>query len=133
MKRMRNRKEYLLPEVNVIPLIDVSLMLLLVFMVTAPILQRGIKVELPQGAAQEVKGMSQDLVLFLDKDNALFFNDEKVLLPQLISRLQMMADRSTIFIKADRTVSYGRVIELVDQLKTVGGGRHVALATQRSA
>jgi biopolymer transport protein TolR len=132
----RRPRHTTLPEVNVIPLIDVSLMLLVVFMVTTPMLQHGIKVDLPQGQSQETKDAKQELVVYINKQEKLFLNDtamtQESLLNTLKTKTRGQADK-TVFVKADRAVNYGKVIELVDQLKCVGGIKYVALATHRVA
>lgn len=134
--RRRLRNSVHSPEVNVIPLIDVSLMLLVVFMVTMPMLKQGIKVELPQGKSQETKDASEELVIYIDKKSAVFFNDKQLSLEALIAalakRVPAKSDK-TIFVKADRAVNYGKVIEVVDRIKQVGGIKYVALATTSPA
>ena len=134
--RRRNRPVTTLPEVNIVPLIDISLMLLVMFMVTMPMLQHGIKVELPQGQAQETKNAKQDLVVYIDRQEKLFLNDASMTQDTLISELKNKAQGhadATVFVKADRAVNYGKVIEVVDQIKCVGGVKYVALATHRMA
>lgn len=132
-RRTRHSRDINLPEVNVIPLIDVSLMLLVVFMVTTPLLQHGIKLELPKGKVQEVQNQQQDLTVFVDKRGHLYCNEtrcatEKQVLEEL---KKQRGAATTVFVKADTTVPYGRVLELVDQIKCVEGVKYVALATTR--
>lgn len=134
-KRRRKQRTLHLPEVNVIPLIDVSLMLLLVFMITAPMIRQGIKVDLPHGKSQETKDLKEDLTVFLDKSGGMHLNDKKVTDEQLMNLLSKKATESasnTVFVKADRAVHYGKVIELVDRIKYVAGLKYVALSTVRS-
>jgi biopolymer transport protein ExbD len=134
--RKRRKGHIVSPEVNVIPLIDISLMLLVVFMVTTPMLQNNIKIDLPHGQAKEAKEQKQELVVYIDKHEKLFFNDELLNHDQLIDRMKKRVATSsdkTVFVKADRGINYGKVIELVDQIKCVGGVKYVALATTRAA
>lgn len=135
-RRRKSSRNTSLPEINIIPLIDISLMLLVVFMVTTPMLQHGIKVDLPKGQSQESKGEKQELVVYIDKQEKLFLNDTEMthatLLQDLQKKSQGQADQ-TVFVKADRAVNYGRVIEVVDQIKCVGGIKYVALAMHRAA
>ncbi len=134
MKIKRKSKEQQLPEVNVIPLIDVSLMLLLVFMVTTPMLHHGIKVELPKGKAQETRSLEEDLVVHIDKNNNLFFAGQPTTVTKLEQQLKTgVKPDKTIFVKADRGISYGSVMELVDHIKQIEGIKYVALATERKA
>lgn len=132
----RRSRHTTMPEVNVIPLIDVSLMLLVVFMVTTPMLQHGIKVDLPQGQSQEAKGTKQELVVYIDKNSKLFLGDAEMTQDTLINSLKKKTKGNidqTVFVKADRAVNYGKVIEVVDHIKCVGGIKYVALATHRVA
>lgn len=131
--KRRLRQEHQ-PEVNVIPLIDVSLMLLLVFMVTTPMLHHGIKVELPKGKAQETRSLEEDLVVHIDKSNNLFLSGQPITTVKLEQQLKTSVKKDqTIFVKADRGISYGTVIELVDRIKQIEGIKYVALATERKA
>jgi biopolymer transport protein TolR len=132
--RRRNRSAIVLPEVNVIPLIDVSLMLLVVFMVTTPMLQHGIKVELPRGHSQEIKDTRQDLVVYVDKNEHFYFNESPVTFDSLIEVLKKRSGSDeTVFVKADQSVPYGKVIEVVDRIKYVGGIKYVGLAINHVA
>ncbi len=129
--RNRKRREIHLPEVNVIPLIDVSLMLLLVFMITAPMLRQGIKVDLPQGKSQETKDLKEDLVVCLDKKGHLYLNDKKLSEDQLLDALKDKASSAnTVFVRGDREANYGKVLELVDRIKIIAGLKYVALSTR---
>lgn len=124
-------------ELNVTPLIDVALTLLIVFIVTAPMMTNAIRIDLPQGKVQEAATKSQDLVVYIAKDGKFFLNKDAVAHSDaLIVRLKKAVGPSkdkTVFVKADKGVSYGTVIELVDKIKSVGGVHYVALATERSA
>lgn len=134
LKLKRKSSEQHLPEVNVIPLIDVSLMLLLVFMVTTPMLHHGIKVELPKGKAQETRSLDEDLVVHIDKSNNLFLGGNPTTIAKLEGQLKTGVKKDqTVFVKADRGISYGTVIELVDRIKQIEGIKYVALATERKA
>ena len=128
-----NRRTISMPDINLTPLIDTALVLLVVFMVTAPIMKHGIKVDLPEGKVQEVQQPKQELVVYIDKEEKLYCNDKNVATEQqLLDLLKQNVARApdrTVFVKADRSVNYGKVIELVDQIKCVGDIKYVALAT----
>ena len=134
-RRRKRRRQAPSAEINLTPLIDTALTLLIMFMLTAPMMHNAIKVELPNGKVQEVSGPQNELVVHLDKKNTLFFNGERVDdTKQLLERLKKAVGtdtQKTVFVKADQAVNYGSVIELVDQIKVVGGVRYVALATQK--
>lgn len=119
------------PEVSLTPLIDTSLTLLVIFMITVPIVQNGIKVDLPQGESKEV-GVQQDLVVTLNKEGKLFFNSYPVVRTSLVDTVkQAMGSRDDIpvYIRGDKDVSYGNVIEVVDMLK-LAGIKYVAMSTR---
>ena len=133
MRRSQRRSRADLQDIPLTPLIDTALTLLIIFMVATPMVQHAIKVELPRGSAQEEEVRQDMLVVHIDRDQHLFLNDEQMNEKQLIAALRTRAqedEKVMVFIKADRAVSYGCVVELVDQLKGGSGIRHVALATK---
>lgn len=140
MKRwyqMRRRKGLSSPEISLTPLIDTAWVLLVVFMIASPTIKKeaGLQVELPKGNMQETKEMSsKDITVALDKTGTIFLNDSKVAEKDLIEKLKKMVGKGnekTVFVKADTTAHYGKVIELVDKIKYVGGVTYVALATSK--
>ncbi len=132
----RRRRALATPELNLTPLIDTCLTLLVIFMVTAPLVNNAIKVNLPRGNAKEDAGTQQELVVYVDEKKNLFFNGKQAVnRSQLISDLRANVGKNkdrTVFVKADTAVPYGSVIELVDEIKVVGGISYVALATKRT-
>jgi biopolymer transport protein TolR len=111
-----------LAEINVIPLVDVVLVLLLIFMLTAPMMYRGIDVNLPKSGGPSA-GLDERLVLTLTKDRLLYLNDRVLPLATLEPRLrELMKERpdKTIFIKADKDLVYGYVIETMDRVRRSG-------------
>ena len=134
--RRRNRKKLpTLPEITLTPLIDTALTLLIIFMVTTPMINNSIKVDLPKGQVNE-DSTKQELIVFIDKEGTLDVNNDKVAnFNELIQALQAKVGHDkqrTVFVKADQGVYYGKVIELVDHIKGVGGISYVALATKRA-
>jgi biopolymer transport protein TolR len=111
-----------LAEINIIPLVDVVLVLLLIFMLTAPMMYRGIDVNLPRAAARPT-AVEERMVLTVTKDRALYLNDKRVPAGGLDSRLraafQGRTDK-TLYLKADASLSYGAVIETMDQVRRAG-------------
>ncbi|MBY0352896.1 biopolymer transporter ExbD [Candidatus Babeliales bacterium] len=127
------RRHLTLPEISLTPLIDTALTLLIIFIVTAPMVQNGIKVNLPQGKSKEA-GNQQELVVTLNKKNELYFNSYPVKKEELVTTVQKALegkDDTPIYVRADQTVSYGNVIEIVDNLKQAGV-KYVAMSTQPS-
>lgn len=140
MKRwyqMRRRKGLSSPEISLTPLIDTAWVLLVVFMIASPTIKKeaGLQVELPKGNMQETKPMTEkDITVVLDKAGVIFLNDSKVAEKDLIEKLKKIVGKGnekTVFVKADSAAHYGKVIELVDKIKYVGGVTYVALATSK--
>lgn len=134
--RHRQRSAHAMTDISMTPLIDVALTLLVIFMVTMPMIQNAIRVNLPRGKAREENSSKQDLVVHVDKNKKIFFNGAPVnqddLIVQLKKRVGSNKDRM-VFVKADQVVPYGNVLELVDHIKVVGGISYVVLATQKHA
>lgn len=124
------------PEISLTPLIDTAFVLLVIFMVTSPMIKKeaGLQVELPKGNMEEVQGTSEDIIVSLDSHGKIFLNGlpvgEKDLIEKLKKRVNKQNEK-TVFVKADIKAHYGKVIELVDKIKFVGGVKYVALATSK--
>ncbi|SKA77646.1 biopolymer transport protein TolR [Paucidesulfovibrio gracilis DSM 16080] len=113
----------LLAEINVTPFVDVMLVLLIIFMVTAPMLTQGVDVELPQTKA--VKNLPQDqehMVLSIDVDGSIFLDEYPVELDQLESMLakHVTEQKKELFLRADQAVSYGLVVRVMGEAKAAG-------------
>ena len=111
-----------LAEINIIPLVDVVLVLLLIFMLTAPMMYRGIDVNLPRAAAKPT-AVEERMVLTLTKDRALYLNDKKIAPGTLDTSLRAaFGNRTdkTLYLKADSGLAYGAVIETMDQVRRAG-------------
>jgi biopolymer transport protein TolR len=111
----------MLSEINVTPLVDVTLVLLIIFMVTTPMLQRGTDVQLPQAEQSEPKE-EERITITLTREGRLFLNNQEIPRASLRERLMAMTrnrDRVVHF-RGDALVPYGMVIEVMDALKAVG-------------
>jgi biopolymer transport protein ExbD len=129
--RRRVLKKHSLPELALTPLIDTFATLLVMFIITAPMAQNSIKVDLPFGKSKEIS-TAQELIVTLSKDGKVFFNNyptSKKDLAAVVQKALTNKEDLPVFVKADRSISYGRVIEVVDQLKEAGV-RYVAMSTQ---
>ncbi|MEM6794870.1 MAG: ExbD/TolR family protein [Acidobacteriota bacterium] len=109
-------------DINVTPLVDVMLVLLIIFMVTAPMLHQGVEVNLPQTeVAEEIPLRIDDpLVLTIKTDGKIWIRDEPVHPTKLVDRLRALLDTrddNQVFIKGDRNISYGQFIEVVGLLR----------------
>src|SRR5512138_651704 len=111
-----------LAEINIIPLVDVVLVLLLIFMLTAPMMYRGIDVNLPRASAKPT-AVEERLVLTVTKDRALFLNDKRIpsggLEGMLRDAFRNRTDK-TLYLKADAGLSYGAVVETMDMVRRAG-------------
>ena len=119
-------------DINVTPMVDVMLVLLVIFMVTAPLLTSGVPVDLPKTQAGQLKGDDQPLSISVDKQGKIFLQDTEVQLDELAPRLKAITaakPETRIFVKGDSGINYGRVMEVMGQLGAAGFP-HVALLTQ---
>ena len=132
----KRRRMTAITEVSLTPLIDTALTLLVIFMVTTPLVNNAIKITLPSGKAREDNNARQELVVYLDAHEQLYFNGTRISnKQQLLETLKNTVGahkEQTVFVKADKAVHYGNVVELVDEIKVVGGVSYVALATKRA-
>jgi len=122
----------LVSQINVTPLVDVMLVLLIIFMVTAPILQQGVQVNLPKVKAAALRGEEQQFVVSITRDDQIYLNDTKLSAAELTGKLQAIAaerpDRQ-VFIRADEQVPYGEVIRTMAAIKAAGI-ENVGMVTQ---
>lgn len=135
LNRRSRRQKSALYDLSMTPLIDTALTLLIIFMVATPVLQNAIKVTLPRGNAQEdSSNQNTELIVYIDKQGDYYINKEKIAKSDLIAHIKKIIgndQEKIIYVKADTAISYGTVIELVDDIKFVGGIKYVALATQK--
>ena len=110
-------------QINVTPLVDVMLVLLVIFMVTAPMMQQGVQVNLPKAETKALPSQEETVVVSIEKSGRLFINSSEVTNSDLRSKLMtMFANRSKkeVFLKADRDVPYGDVIRTMAEIKSAG-------------
>lgn len=116
--------EEVLADINVTPLVDVMLVLLIIFMITAPMLHQGVEVALPQAQAETLPLRVEDpLVLSVNRDGLVYIEDTPVHPSQIAERLLPLIEArgdDTVFLKGDRSVEYGRVVEVLDLLHQAG-------------
>jgi len=119
-------------EINVTPFVDVMLVLLIVFMVTAPLLTVGIKVDLPKVKATALTDIKDPIEITIKLDGEVYIGESKVDVENLIPRLNAITEQNTearIYIRGDRVVAYGRIMELMSIINSAGYIK-VALITQ---
>lgn len=123
-----------LADINVTPLVDVMLVLLIIFMIAAPMLHQGVEVALPRADAPNLPLRVQDpLVVSIDRNGRIYLRESAVESDELVASVKsQIASRGddTVFLKGDRDVPYGKVIEVLDTLHQ-GGIVHVGMVTDR--
>ncbi len=127
--------ETAMSDINVTPLVDVMLVLLIIFMITAPMLHQGVEVALPQTVAAESIPMRVDdpLVLTVKTNGMVYVRDEPIHPTRLMERLGAILDQrddKQVFIKGDRNITYGQFIEIVGLLNE-GGIQHLGLVAEQ--
>ena len=118
MKTNRNRTA--LSEINVTPFVDVMLVLLIIFMVTAPLMQQGIDVNLPKAKGKELPP-EERISIVVKKGGALFMNDNPISKHDMVTKLASISKLNpNVFLKADKDVPYGTVVEIMGDVKEAG-------------
>jgi len=121
-------------DINVTPLVDVMLVLLIIFMVTAPLLTAGVSVDLPQARAKALETDQKPLQLSMDRTGTLYVDDQELSETELPARLDAIAAAAKgqqppqVFLRADKGLDYGRVMRVMGELNRAGLNR-VALVT----
>ena len=119
-----------LSEINMVPFIDVVLVLLIIFMITAPILQSGIEVDVPK--THTVKEITQQrLVVTMDKNQLIYLGNDPVNIHQLADKIkkQSKSEKDVIYLRADETVPFGAFCSVIDTLR-VSGISNISIVTQ---
>lgn len=128
----RGRKKALMSEINVTPMVDVMLVLLVIFMVTAPLLTVGVPVDLPRASAPAINTPEEPLVITVDDSGTVFLQDSETGLDELGPRLAAITDNNPetrIYIRGDRKIDYGRMMEVMGTVNGAGFN-HVALVAE---
>ena len=123
MDTSSSRDSTTIAQINVTPLVDVMLVLLVIFMVTAPIIQQGVQVNLPQAKAAAIPGTEQLLVVSIAKNGKIYLNDNVMTLDELGSRMRAIRANEAekqVYVRADQDVRYGLVIKTIAELKQAG-------------
>ena len=133
-RRRGRRKAAVMAEINVTPMVDVMLVLLIIFMVSAPLLTAGVPLDLPQTQAKSLDQQKDPLTLSVNLKGQVFLNDTEIPLDELVTKLKAITDArggldERIFVRGDRKVDYGTVMKVMGRLSSAGF-RRVALVTE---
>ena len=114
--RFRRRRYAPIADINVTPMVDVMLVLLVIFMITAPLLQVGVPVDLPKTSAQQVGGKDEPLVVSVNSKDEVFLGETKFELAELSAKLKAVHEEKPdqrVFIRGDKAINYGRMMEVM--------------------
>jgi biopolymer transport protein TolR len=115
-----NRERNVLSEINVTPFVDVMLVLLVIFMVTAPLLQQGIDVNLPKAKGKDLPP-EERINLIIKRGGVIYMNDNPVSMTEMRKKLEAISKLNpNVFLKADKDVPYGIVVEVMGEIKEAG-------------
>ncbi len=121
----------MMSDINVTPFVDVMLVLLIIFMVTAPMMTQGVAVTLPQATSDPLPGQEEQLMVTIDRNKTVYINEEAVLFASLGEKVRGLTaghpDRP-VYLRADEAVSYGDVMRVMSQIKDAGVS-HVGMVT----
>lgn len=129
--RRRLRRGGPVAEINVAPFVDVLLVLVVIFMVAAPLLTVGVPVDLPRAEARTVDQKDEPLVVSIDKQGRIFVQEAEIPTDQLVARLNAVSDANRdlrIFVRGDRDISYGRIMEVMGMISDAGYAKVALIA-----
>lgn len=120
----KKSKRSVVADINVTPLVDVMLVLLIIFMVTAPMMTQGVDVELPETTTKPLQQKDKPIVITINKKGEIYFNrikgNEKLLKQQLADTARDEGTERSVFLKADKNVQYGLVVAVMADIKEAG-------------
>ncbi len=122
-----------LSEINVTPMVDVMLVLLIIFMVTAPLMTSGVDVDLPKTDAKPLNQDAEPITVTINAKGQIYLGDSEVVLPELVAKLRAMARSNAerrIFVRGDKAINYGLVVQVMGTI-TEGGFTKVALLAEQ--
>lgn len=123
MMQLGSGGDQFMSEINVTPFVDVMLVLLIIFMVTAPMMVQGVDVDLPKATSKALKGSEERLVISIDDDLQVFINEQVVSVEFLTQKLGAILenfDSKNVYLRADKKVPYGVVVNVISKIKKAG-------------
>ena len=127
------RRSEPMSEINVTPFVDVMLVLLVIFMITAPLLTVGIHVNLPETKASTIKGNDEPLAVSVDKDGKVYIQDSETAVDAVTAKLRAISGNNSdvrIFVRGDAGVNYGRIMEIMGVINAAGFRKVALIARQ---
>jgi len=121
--QLSSNNDQLMSDINVTPFVDVMLVLLIIFMVTAPMMVQGIDVDLPKATSKALKGSEDRLIISINDDSKVFINEQVVsveFLSQKLGAILENFDKKNVYLRADKKVSYGIVVNVISKIKKAG-------------
>lgn len=118
-----SESDRLMSDINVTPFVDVMLVLLVIFMVTAPMMMQGVDVALPETTSQPLAAKKENLVITINNQNQVFINNHQVVIDFLQEKLKKILegrDNREVYLRADRETSYGFVVHVMAEIKAAG-------------
>lgn len=115
--------DQLMSEINVTPFVDVMLVLLIIFMVSAPMMVEGVDVNLPRASAAPLQTDEENLVISIQSNNQVYLNDQVIDIQFLTEKLQKIlenVEKRDIYLKADKDIAYGTVVDVMSKVKAAG-------------
>ena len=133
-RRRGRRRSPVMSEINVTPMVDVMLVLLIIFMVSAPLLTVGVPIDLPQTQAKSLDQDKEPLTISVNDKNVIYLQNSEVALDDLLPKLQAIAEArggsdARIYVRGDKSVNYGSMMKIMGRLSAAGFHR-VALVTE---
>ena len=130
--RLRGGRLAPMSEINVTPMVDVMLVLLVIFMITAPLLTVGLQIDLPETRSQTLPGQDEPLEVTVNADGQIYIQETEVELEDMVSRLVAITENkrdTRIFVRGDRNINYGRIMQVMGAIDSAGF-RRLALVTK---
>lgn len=121
--QLGSNRDQLMSDINVTPFVDVMLVLLIIFMVTAPMMVQGVDVDLPKATSKALKGGEDRLIISVDEESKVYINEQVVSVEFLTKKLSAILenfDKKNVYLRADKKVSYGIVVNVISKIKKAG-------------
>jgi biopolymer transport protein TolR len=133
-RRRRHHRRGVMSEINVTPMVDVMLVLLIIFMVSAPLLTVGVPIDLPQSQAKSLNQDKEPLTISVNQQGKIYLQNAEIDADGLVAKLQAIAEArggtaARVYVRGDKTVAYGTMMKVMGRL-SAAGFTHVALVTE---